>query len=240
MDIKPLKKESLSEFVVAQMKTLIIKGELKKGDKIPGERELSERFEVSRASIREAMTVLSMQGLVNRTNAGTVVTSDFIKIIEETQTLKILLEETSYCDVTEARLILEKGMAELAAKHITKSELNLLKKHLDLMEYAAKAENMKDFVSADIAFHRQIAMASRNSVLFSLYNSIIFLLFKAQTQVAYEKGVMEESAKYHRNIYEALKNSDAELAGKEMYDHLIDIKKRFNYMVKFDKLREGA
>ena len=58
--------------------------------------------------------------------------------------------------------------------------------------------------------------------------------------MAYEKGVMEESAKYHRNIYEALKNSDAELAGKEMYDHLIDIKKRFNYMVKFDKLREGA
>jgi len=120
MEIKPLKKQSLSDFVVAQIKKMIIDGELRKGDKLPGERELAQRFEVSRASIREALKILSLQGLLHRTNARTVVTTDFLNIIEETLTLKILLEDSSYSDIIAARLALEKSMVILAAKEIKK------------------------------------------------------------------------------------------------------------------------
>lgn len=238
MEIKPLKKQSLSDFVVAQIKKMIIDGELRKGDKLPGERELAQRFEVSRASIREALKILSLQGLLHRTNARTVVTTDFLNIIEETLTLKILLEDSSYSDIIAARLALEKSMVTLAAKKITKSELELLEKYIDLMDQAAKKESMDDFVASDIEFHRLIALFSRNSVLNSLYNSIIFLLFKVQTQVAYDKGVMNESAAYHRKIYQALAQNDAELAEKEMEAHLMDIDERLNHMLIIESLKK--
>lgn len=106
---------------------MIIDGELRKGDKLPGERELAQRFEVSRASIREALKILSLQGLLHRTNARTVVTTDFLNIIEETLTLKILLEDSSYSDIIAARLALEKSMVILAAKEIKKMSLSCLK-----------------------------------------------------------------------------------------------------------------
>jgi GntR family transcriptional repressor for pyruvate dehydrogenase complex len=216
---------------------MIIDGELRKGDKLPGERELAQRFEVSRASIREALKILSLQGLLHRTNAGTVVTTDFLKIIEETLTLKILLEDSSYTEISAARLVLEKSMVALAAKNITESELVLLENHLDIMDQAAKEEAMDDFVTSDVEFHRLIALFSRNSVLNSLYNSIIFLLFKVQTQVAYDKGVMQESTAYHRKIYQALAQKDAHLAEKEMEAHLIDIDKRLNHMTLIKELK---
>ncbi|MCE8018764.1 FadR family transcriptional regulator [Halomonas sp. MCCC 1A11036] len=240
MKIEPLEKKSLSDDVVAKIKALIVSGELKEGDRIPGERELCDQFGVSRASVREGLKILSLQGLLRRTNAGTVITANFTSILEETLALKILLDDCSYEDITEARLFLEKTMVSLAAKRIEQKDIDIMARQLGLMIEAERADNNDDYILADIAFHQQIAKASRSRVLASLYNSIITLVFRAQKSVGYDKPVMKESIKFHRNILEALKNSDAELSEKEMQSHLLDVQERINHLIGKDIIKSGV
>lgn len=239
MSIEPLERKSLSDLVVEKIKNLILKGELKEGDRIPGERELCEQFEVSRASVREGLKILSLQGLLKRTNAGTVITTSFSSILEETLTLKILLDDTSYEDVTEARLFLEKTMVGLAAKRIADSDIKIMERHLNAMIDADARENNNDFVIADIAFHQQIAKASHSSVLLILYNSIIMLIFKVQTKVGYDEAVMKESIEYHKKILEALKRGDVPASENEMQLHLLDVQERLNHITGINKLKVG-
>ena len=239
MSIEPLEKKSLSDLVVEKIKQLVLKGELKEGDRIPSERELCEQFAVSRASVREGLKILSLQGLLSRTNAGTVITTSFSSILEEALTLKILLDDTSYADTTEARLFLEKTMVRLAAQRITDDDIKLIEAHLVAMIDAEERGNNNDFVIADIAFHQQIAKASRSSVLNILYNSIIMLVFKVQTRVGYDASVMKESIKYHKKILEALRRGDVPDSENEMEMHLLDVQERLNYMTGINKLKAG-
>ncbi|MGO3740138.1 MAG: FadR/GntR family transcriptional regulator [Marinomonas foliarum] len=239
MDIEPLEKKSLSDLVVEKIKQLVLKGELKEGDRIPSERELCEQFAVSRASVREGLKILSLQGLLSRTNAGTVITTSFSSILEEALTLKILLDDTSYADTTEARLFLEKTMVRLAAQRITDDDIELIEAHLLAMIDAEERGNNNDFVMADIAFHQEIAKASRSSVLNILYNSIIMLVFKVQTRVGYDASVMKESIKYHKKILEALRRGDVPDSENEMEMHLLDVQERLNYMAGINKLKAG-
>ncbi|SDK65359.1 FadR/GntR family transcriptional regulator [Billgrantia gudaonensis] len=240
MKIEPLEKKSLSDDVVAKIKSMIVSGELKEGDRIPSERELCEQFGVSRASVREGLKILSLQGLLSRTNAGTVITTNFSSILEETLALKILLNDCSYDDVTEARLLLEITMVRLAAERIEPHDISIMAKQLDLMIKAEKEDDNDDYVLADIAFHQQIAKASQSRVLTSLYNAIITLVFRVQKTVGYDKPVMKESIKFHGKILEALKNNDAKLAEEEMRLHLLDVQKRLNHLVKKDTIKGGV
>lgn len=239
MGIEPLEKKSLSDLVVDKIKALILKGELKEGDRIPGERELCEKFGVSRSSVREGLKILSLQGLLKRTNAGTVVTTNFTSILEETLTLKILLDETSYEDINEARLFLEKTMVGLAALRIESDDIEKMGRYIENMVEAEARGNNDDYVIADIAFHQQIAKASKSSVLASLYNSIIMLVFKVQTRVGYDKSIMKESIKFHEKILSALKSGDPETAEKEMIDHLEDVQGRLNVVIGLDDVNIG-
>lgn len=240
MKIEPLEKKSLSDDVVAKIKSMIVSGELKEGDRIPSERELCEQFGVSRASVREGLKILSLQGLLNRTNAGTVITTNFSSILEETLALKILLDDCSYEDVTEARMFLEKAMVRLAAKRITNNDISIMSQQLELMVEAEKEDNNDDYVLADIAFHQQIAKASNSRVLASLYNSIITLVFRTQKSVGYDKPVMKESIKFHGKILEALKKHNEEKAEKEMQLHLLDVQERLNHLVKNEITKAGV
>src|SRR5690554_6682057 len=148
MKIEPLEKKSLSDYVVAKIKAMIVSGELKEGDRIPGERELCEQFGVSRASVREGLKILSLQGLLNRTNAGTIITANFASILEETLALKILLDDCSYEDITEARLFLEKTMVGLAAHRIESQDIEIMDQQLVLMIEAEKADNNEEYILA--------------------------------------------------------------------------------------------
>lgn len=236
MKIKPLEKKSLSDEVVAKIKSMIVSGDFKEGDHIPSERELCEQFGVSRASVREGLKILSLQGLISRTNAGTVITINFASILEETLALKILLNNYSYEDVMEARMFLERAMVSLAASRIETQDISIMSQKIELMIKAEREGDSEKYVLADIAFHQQIAKASKSHVLVSLYNAIITLVFRAQKSVKEDSSVMKESLKFHEKILEALKNKNAEQAENEMQMHLTDVKKRLSHLVKKETL----
>lgn len=231
MKLDPLEKRSLSDKVVAKIKSMIVNGELKQGDRIPSERELCEQFGVSRVSVREGLKILSLQGLLHRTNAGTVITLNFSSILEETLALKILLDDCTYEDVSEARMFLEIAMVGLAAERIEQADISIMTQQLALMEKAVEEDNNDDFVLADVAFHQQIAKASRSRVLANLYNSIITLIFRTQKQVGYDKPVMRESINFHGKILAALECHNVEEAEREMQLHLLDVHQRLNHLI---------
>lgn len=226
LNIKPVKKVSLCDYVIDQLKELIIKGELKVGQKIPPERELAELFNVSRSSVREAMKVLSLQGLVKRTNAGTVVSSDFGSIIEEMFTLQILLNHAGYKEIFETRRLLEKELVFLAATRRTEEELADIEKEVNRMAHAVKNNDKDLFIEADISFHQQIALASQNTVLLYLYNAIIDLVLKVANEVANDRRVLDISLNFHKEILELIKVRDSIAARDTMEKHLLDVESR--------------
>ncbi|WP_163969642.1 FadR/GntR family transcriptional regulator [Oceanobacillus halotolerans] len=236
MKIEPIKKTSLSDFVVDQLKGLIIKREIKVGEKLPNERELSQLFDVSRNSVREALRVLELQGLLNRTHSGTYVQADFSRIIEESFTLQILLNDAKYEDIQHTRVMLEKDLVRLAAVRRSEKNLSNIQQYIDDMSKAIKEKDKEKYIAADIGFHREIAEAANNSVLLFLYNTISDLLFKVQKQVAYDDNVLTASLDYHKLIYEAVIHKDEDEAERQLVLHLNDVENRILKLNEMDQI----
>lgn len=236
MNIEPVRKTSLADYVVAQLKEMIVKREIKVGDKLPNERELSQLFDVSRASIREALTILELQGLLSRGNSGTFVQADFSKIIEESLTLQILLSDASYQDIQQTRIMLERELISLAIVKCTDENLQNLKYSIEKMEKAIEEKDKNLFIEADIYFHNEIAVAANNTVLLLLYNSISDLIFKVQKRVAYDNEVLNISLHFHQSIYQALIEKDIQKAEKLLVDHLKDVEVRLHQLNKLDQI----
>ncbi|MFC2947668.1 FadR/GntR family transcriptional regulator [Virgibacillus sediminis] len=228
MNIQPVRKTSLSEYVVYQLKEMIIKREIKIGDRLPNERELSKLFEVSRTSVREALRVLELQGLLNRGNSGTYVQANFSKIIEESLTLQILLNDASYKDIQQTRIMLERELIRLATFRRSKDHLQNIKENIKKMERAVREKNNDLYIEADISFHNEIAVAANNSVLLFLYNSISELISKIQKSVSFDDEGVNTSLKYHKSIYQALEDQNLSQAEDQLVNHLIDVDNRLH------------
>src|SRR5690625_5212397 len=189
MEFKPIKKKVISDYITSQLKKLIVKQEIKIGDKLPNERELCNLFDASRSSIREALRTLESQGLLRRTNAGTFVQADLSGIIEESFILQILLNNWSLEDIQATRVMLERELIRLATIKHTEENLLKMSQHINQMESSLKNKDNNVFVESDIAFHNEIALAGGNQVMQLLYNSISDLIFKVQKTVVYDEEV---------------------------------------------------
>ncbi|UOR11365.1 FadR/GntR family transcriptional regulator [Halobacillus amylolyticus] len=236
MEFKPIKKTSLSDYVVSQIKGMIIKNEIKIGDKLPNERELSTLFDVSRSSVREALRVLELQGLMRRSNSGTFVTANFSEIIGESLTLQILLNSATYKDIQQTRVMLERELVSSASIKRSEEALNRMKEQLENMEQSIATKDKEMFISADISFHNEIAEAADNSVLVFLYNTIIDLIYKVQRRVAYDQDVLNASVNYHTKIYEAIAERSVREAEQALVEHLEDVEKRLLRLNEMDKI----
>ncbi|MBP1932776.1 FadR/GntR family transcriptional regulator [Ammoniphilus resinae] len=232
MEFEPIKRKTLGDDVITQLKNLIINGELKVGDKLPNERELCTLLNVSRSSLREGLMVLSQQGLISRMTKGTYITADFSKVIEESLTFQILLNDSSFSEIQEARLSLEVALTGYAAERRTDEDLNELKEHLDLLKVAFEKMDKDLQIQADMGFHKGIAASAKNKTLQYLYNTITHLVFKVQKQVAYDEGVFEYSYKFHTEIYDLLVKKDVKEAQLKMEEHLRDVQKRLQLLDK--------
>lgn len=236
MNIKPVKKTSLSDYVVAQLKSMIVKQEIRIGDKLPNERELSQLFDVSRSSVREALRVLELQGLLNRKNSGTFVQADFSEIIGESLTLQILINSAKYEDIQATRVMLERELIRLATTKRSEEHLSNIQKFIDQMEEAIKTKDKESFIKADISFHNEIAVAADNSVLLFLYSAISDLIFKVQKRVAYDEDVLNASVHFHNIINQALIDQDLQRAERKLIEHLQDVEKRLHKLNEMDQI----
>lgn len=174
--MKSLKEEKLYIKVVEEIKKEIMEGNLKKGDKLPPEREMAETLEVSRASVREAMRALEVGGLIeSKHGSGNFIRSDFSQSLIEPLSLVFLLNDSDKREIHEMRSTLALQAALIANEKITDEEIKKLEEIANQMQNSYDEELNKDL---DKEFHRTIIVAANNTFINIFFSSISSLISK--------------------------------------------------------------
>jgi len=175
MDTENLKERGgpSSQFIHAELMAAIRKGRYSPGSQLPNERQLSELYGASRQQVRDALLILREAGLVNRkVGSGTYLTENAVAIIERIAAGVDVhaKHEHSFLETIEARLILEPGVASLAARNISDTSRGQLRSALMAVRDPA---NWLDFKSRIYLFARAYYEASGNSFLLWTFDQIL-------------------------------------------------------------------
>lgn len=216
--LKAVKKTKVYEDIVAQLKELVAEGKLKSGDQLPSERELSEMFQVSRASVREAIRSLESMGLIQtRQGEGTYIASS-VETLLTSVAFTIQKQRDPLLEVFEARKILEPAIAALAAERATAEEVGALE--AILKEQAQQVTEGETGVEADTRFHSTLADAAKNEVLLRLNDAIVDRLHETRERSLQTQGRPARSLAGHREILHAIQSKNPAKAREAMLDHL--------------------
>jgi len=226
VQFKPIRPKKIYEQIVEQVKAMIVEGNLKPGDRLPSEREMADRLNVSRASVREALSALHLVGLVEiKSGEGTFIRQTDVDSIVEPLALALLMERDTDGEILEVRKGLEVEAAGLAALRRDKGDLAKMRGLLDEMKRdIAQAEFGE---RADLEFHCIIAQASQNVLITRLMNAIsdtIESTMRTSRRKLYSTQKMPQKLlDDHEGIYEAIKNGDSMEARKRMFEHLLTV-----------------
>ena len=218
MEVSSIKRESVADQIFGQLKAKIVSGELKPGDKLPTEMELCELYNVSRTSVRQALTNLSSLDLVEaKTGGGTFVKkADSSKIMDKLM-LYTFLDERSLSEISEFRDILEPAVTRLACQRASADDIERLSEIYRRME--KQQSNLGEFAKLDFQFHTEIARISRNAYIIRTYEALEEILLNAFSEIVLKNG-NRGGWRYHEQIIKAFKNRDAELAVSIMQEHM--------------------
>jgi DNA-binding FadR family transcriptional regulator len=215
---EPQRYERIAERLAADVRA----GRLAPGERLPSERELARRLEVGRASVREAIAALALRGIVEtRPGSGSFVAADAADRLAPGTAL--VTHDAGPFDVLEARLLLEPGVAALAARRGRRdAEAERL---LDAMDAAEAASDRAGWNDGDRRFHRQLAALTANPVLVGLADEVARLMDQPLWQRLRDDSIARPGrarihAAEHRMIYEAIVDGDAAAASFYATQHL--------------------
>lgn len=220
MEIKKIEKASISDQVFDQLKKYLIRGEWKPGEKLPSENDLGKSFGVSRITIRQALSKLTILGLLEtRTGEGSFVKELTPGIYVNEMIPVTYLGKQSMQEVFEFRLMIEVESAGLAARKISEEELEALEKSVERMnEYK---DNLEKYVDEDQNFHMIISKSTRNSLIIQM-NEIVRDVIRETINSLTKHVGMGIGLKYHNLLIEALRARDEEKSKKIMKEHLME------------------
>lgn len=211
---------AVTDEAITKIKDMILSGELSAGDRLPPEKELSEKLGLSRSSLREAVKALEIIRVLDvRRGDGTYVTSLEPKLLTEAMTFIVdLHKDETILDIFEVRRILEPAAAAIAASRITPEQLAALRATLDSVDMETSVE---DLVEHDLIFHSLITAAADNAYLASVLDALSSSTVRARIWrgLTQEKAV-DRTLSEHTAIIEALERGDAELAKALLTVHI--------------------
>lgn len=224
MNFKPIQQQKIYEQIVEQIKVMISQGNLKPGDKLPAERVLAENLNVSRASVREALSALHLIGLLDiKSGGGTYIKHNDINSIIQPLSLIIQIEKDAVVQVLGVRKGLEVEAAGQAAKNATEDDLHVIELIINEMEIESKTTTLGEVT--DCRFHFAVVQASKNFLLIRLMNTISDIMQKTiksnREELFRTKGTQQALFRQHRDIAIAVKKHDVEAARQKMYEHLM-------------------
>ncbi len=218
-----LEQERLSTTAVERIKAFILEGKLAPGSRLPGERELCERLGVSRSSLREALRVLEVMGMIEiRPRSGTYVKDPTSDIIHVPLLPWLATHRETVRQIFELRQLIEPGAAALAAQRATPEELEALQQTLVDMESCIAEDNLVGAILADAEFHHVITEATRNEYLVEFTDNIAHFLEEGRKASLRVPGQPQRALAGHREIHEAIDRGDGEAARAAMEKHLRD------------------
>jgi GntR family transcriptional regulator, transcriptional repressor for pyruvate dehydrogenase complex len=210
----------LADRVAQQLQALISTQHLRPGDRLPPERDLAERFAVSRTVVREAVRSLVAKGLLEvHSGSGT-----FVRVVAPeavTESLRMLLRSSagSYDSVLEVRQLLEVEIARLAAERATPQDLAAMEQ--TIVALAVTEGDPEAFARADVAFHAALARATQNDLFVILHDSIFDALLEVRRKGAAQvPGTVQRALYHHSDILRCVRAHDPLAAQEAMRAHL--------------------
>ncbi len=225
LPFQQLKRTRLYEEVANQIKQAIFDGVLKPGDSLPSERKLCEMFGVGRPTVREALRTLSILGLVE---IKTGVKGSTVKKVDITQYLEAMREQLSCLirvdeetveNLWEVRKCLEVGIAHAAAQNATEADFEMLEQLIEEMERCG--EDIYAYFPIATEFHRQLALATKNSIFYIVWNMFHDILLKGYMPILdklFPEGPSHLLAS-NRMLLDAIRSRDPAAIDKAMEAH---------------------
>ncbi len=205
--------------VVNHVRSLMEKGVLQPGDKIPPEREFARSLKISRASLRTGIGYLAAMGVMKiRHGVGTFVAEGPPNFGKTSLSLMGALHGFQTWQMFEARIILECNLAALAAERGKEEHHAALAE--EVAEMFAAFGNPGDYLIHDVLFHRIIAQASGNPILAAIMETVTSSMYDKRRKTVEKATDLRESAEMHREIYRAIRARNSEEARKLMEEHL--------------------
>ncbi len=225
MPFQPVTPEKLSTSVTRQIEKLILQGILRPGERLPSERELSERLNVSRPSLRESIADLSDRGLLtSRAGAGVFVADVLGSAFSDALIQLFANHDEAVFDYLSFRKDMEGLAAERAARLASDTDLKVINTVFERMESAHQKRNPADEAALDAEFHLSIIEASHNVIMLHMMRSMYQLLREG---VFYNRQIMFRQRTtratlldQHRAINDALQSREPEDARQAVVDHL--------------------
>jgi GntR family transcriptional regulator, transcriptional repressor for pyruvate dehydrogenase complex len=215
----PIERTTLTESAFERLISYVVTGEWKAGDRIPAERELCRQLGIARTSLREALKGMELVGMLDsRVGDGTFVCARSEFLARPLLWAFTGTDHEELRDIMEARMLLERDVAGLAAERGSAEEIARIGAAVEDM--AANVAAGRSSLDADMAFHLAIAAAAHNSVL----QNAVQLLRNLMRQWLHLKlmipDVPSKVLRQHEAIYTAIRSRDVEAARKAMMEHL--------------------
>ncbi len=222
---KLVRTSRLYEQIVQQIEASIVKGDLKPGDQLPAERDLAQRFGVSRTAVREAVKALREKGLVEAySGRGTFITDGTTQAVRQSLDLMVKIgQPEGSTHLAEVRAILEPEIAALAAVRIQDAELTTMRDAVAAMDRAG-TKDPELYIEADLDFHLALAEGAANPLILSLLDSIVALLREQRMRIFRVPGGPERGQIHHKRILDAVERRDSEKAREAMRAHLAQVR----------------
>ena len=216
--IEPIRRSRLYQGIVEQIEGLLERGDIRPGDQLPPERQLADQFQVSRASVREALRTLELLGIVEtRPGGGTFVRRTTPDDLARPLT-SLMARGHTVADVIELRGLIEPALAALAAERVTAAQLAELKEIF--AEQERKVSDAEPWAEEDTRFHEAIGHAARNELLTTMLGVVWDVLRESREQWLQTNQRAHASLDAHRRILAALSAHDPDAARRAAADHI--------------------
>lgn len=210
------------DVLARELRERILSGELPEGAALPAERELVKQTQMSRATVREALRILEVQNLV-RVKAGRAggafVQRPSTASMANTVSMLIRGRQIKLADLMETREALEPFCAELAASKRTAEDLERLDRANDAI--ADPNADLSRFLQANLDWHVGVAAASHNELLIGFMTGLSQAIYAGTENASFvDESVRDVTARAHKSITRAIRERDAEAAGRRMRRHV--------------------
>jgi GntR family transcriptional repressor for pyruvate dehydrogenase complex len=235
MMFKPINTERISQAVVDQIKDAIFQKKLKIGDKLPSERQLMQQFGTSHVTVREALRTLEYSGILEVTrgvDGGAFVRDPHTKYVNNFLRDLFLMGNITVSHLTEVRVVIEPCAAKLASARMKKASLDPIRRNISEARELLKENAYSDVRLLNLEFHRLVAQASDNPVIFFMMDSMMDIMEKniASIRIPYE--TLETTVQMHEKIHESMKKRDAKGAESWMLKDIRYIQKALEIATK--------
>ncbi len=213
-------KEDVTHLLILRFQEMLSEGVLAPGTKLPPERELAAHFKVARSSLRQALKVLEIMGVITqRIGDGSYLNRDASSVLSVPMEFLFLLDDTSVQELSELRFMIEPALAAKAAERANSEDISLLRQSISDLENS-KLDRVK-LVASDLLFHRAIFQASGNRLTGRLFHTIHRAMLNMMI-VTSQMVDLEHTLAFHKPILASIEDRNPELASRLMTAHLKD------------------